>query len=419
MTFVVTNPLHYVYYPRVSSTRSIAAAGSLADEYGSALGFTQLKILNALNTVKSLIEADTESEGPYISWRSAETAKPMLGNQVALASRIESKATIRTIIDDRYFARFVELDPIDFSRRSFDELATMVNSARIVIQQDNSTGGKGTFFVHDGDSLAAVHEALRDNTQQIVVSAFVSGENRAIQCLRLRGKTFVQNWWHRDLVSVEGIYNPDVPSATRYCGAILENLPKHRIGEVYELARMVGDKIGNMGYEGVFGIDLVEPLTAEEPMILIEVNARLTAVSHLYATAMHRCGYQTDYVTLSLNSLTSAPVDLSELDEQRDLPSSYYYFKLQNLDTVSRSLSAEAKLGVYDAENLYQRFGWGINDLSEQTEFIVIPEVAHDISREPGQRTFSIIGSGDPMHNGRLSPDYRKRIAALNAVMLQ
>ncbi|MDB5162596.1 MAG: biotin carboxylase-like protein [Candidatus Saccharibacteria bacterium] len=416
VSLAVTNPLHYVYYNQLFPTRAIAAKNGPASDSADILGFDDVTYFDVESAPQALIDND-DIESDYIAWKAVDTTKRVLGNAYDTAQRLESKVNIRHVVDASLFPKFVLIEANEVSKIDYGQLVNSLGSSSFVLQIDHSTGGKGTFFIKDENDLKIVLPSLQESNQTVVASEYIKGTSRALQCIRYNGQTYFAPWWHKDLTSVEGVYNSAVDTATKYCGAILENIPSKWISKIENIIDEVNESLAAEDYYGVFGLDIVTDET-NNVVYLIELNPRFTAVSHLYATAMRAVGYKNDFLTAHVEGLTQETVDTTVFNENRMLPATYYYLKLQNLETTPMQLSDKCQLGVYDKNGTYLRLGWGIDALNSPNEIVVIPETAIGIEKKPGQRTYSIIGFNDPLDSNSLNDELKLLVRHLDSIFL-
>ncbi len=428
---VVTNPLHYAYFYRDGNAlRAIGSEEStITKEYWRELcGEAPIQLYPVKNILENIItaheEAKNSAKADYIAYRAANMPFSFLGNSFPLRDRLERKANIRSILDPALFPEFGVVEVGEVDEKDYAALADMVKSERMVIQVDYSTGSKGTYFIDsDADFLAARDDIRTANqTQRLVVSKRVVGSSFALQCFVADGKVHRMNWWHRDLVAVEGVYlssgsAPQSLGAMRYCGAVLQNIPKKYLNQVEALTHKIGAVLVTEGWRGVFGMDIVVD-DASDKIYLIEINPRFTAVSHVYATAMRALDCGSDFLTESVKELIGKPpTPFTNMDAQ--LPSSYFYLKLQNVQSEPVKLRDSCRLGVYQ-DSVYKRFGFGVAELQELNEITVIPEGDVTQSYEPGDRIFSIVGMGNPISaEGALTPETHKLIEQLRRAFVQ
>lgn len=417
-TLLVTNPLHYIYLSREFSLPAIGSThNSLLVNNAGALGFGEnLTLLDTKNSLEDLAlrwESINPNTSQYYAWKPVNLPLPFLSNSYAVASPLEDKATIRTILPAQLFPKYIVVPPEEAASLSYQGLQQKLNCSCFVVQLAHSTGGKGTFFIRTSEEFDVLRDRLLQSGQPLVCSELITGTSRALQYCLLGDQLLAVDWWHQDLVAIEGICNLAAPHATRYCGAIVENIPEAYKAQVEQLSQEVAKALTVAGYQGVFGIDVVVDEIAQK-VYLIEVNPRFTAVSHLYASLMRAVGYPQDFMTLAiLWSLgKSSSQQAGGFDVRLRLPSPYYYLKVQNLG-MSEAMFGPVKLGIYAKDGKYSRFGFDIEDLDRGDEIIVIPEGNIQTPYQPGDRIFSIIGRGNIVENGTLTIDTRRLVSTL------
>ena len=416
----VTNPLQFAYLRQQRPLNVIASRHGLMADYASELGFTdEVQLYEVANTPQALVEADATPGAAYISWKPVPVAKPVLGNAYNTTHQLEQKTLIRQLLPAELFPAFVTIPTEQVAAMEFNHLAQLLDDNNLVVQIDDSTGGKGTFLVDNAVQLEALLPQLLAAAQPLAVSRRIKGVSRGLQCMIYDGRVLGLPWWHKDLVGLAEVCKLDDPAATHYCGAVLENIPAEFQTTVQRLIERVGKFLIESGYYGIFGLDIVVD-EATGQIYLIEINPRFTAVSHLYATAMRAVGYETDFLTAHVQGLLDGPdkATADQLTVARPLPAEFYYFKLQNLSNSPVRLKDDCRLGVYSSEGRYLRFGWGIDALRQASEMVVIPEFARSLQRSSGDRVFSVIGRGDPLQTGRLSSEMTVRLEQLRQQFL-
>lgn len=416
--FLVTNPLHYLYY--LQDNRSeVKCVGSSRGPVADVLDdFTALKsssLYDVASSPEALVGADADPDASYISWRPFRSSiGRLLGAKIDVTRTIENKANIRQILQRDVFPRFLVLSVAEIKDRGYGQLLRQLATKKLVLQVPDSTGGKGTYFIADVETFRRTISQLPSDAGQMVVSAHVDGVARGLQCLVLNGKVFSTPWWHVDLVDVEGVCVSDSPNATRYCGAVVDNVPEHSVAEVKEIISKVGKSIYNSGFEGVFGIDIVVDNDSKR-IFVIEVNARFTAVSALYASIMRSMGSDCDYMTAYLRHSLGEPVQYETTKLCRfnaQLKSEYYYLKLQNTALWPVQLNAKCRLGVYSQKVAFCHSGWGVESLDNDSQLLVIPEAKRGVVRQPGERVFSVVGRGNPIKRGGLSSECSELVSS-------
>lgn len=428
---IVTNPLHYTYFykeggamPAIGSSNSTLTKKYWHELCGEA-DIQLFPVKNEPGPIADAHAAQATAPASYIMWKAVDVPYEILGVSFALRDTLERKANIRSVVEATLFPPFAILDQQAFAHLTYDSVTTMVNSPAVVLQVDFSTGGKGTYFIQSETDFKAAYDSVEqaNQTQRIVVSKLIDGESFAVQCFVSDGAVHHMNWWHRDLVGLEGVCNSDLPrsvsqakSPTRYAGAVLQNIPTKYLEQVKSLAQKVGATLIAQGYLGIFGMDIVVEQGTDK-VYLIEVNPRVTAVSHVYATAMHAVDCGTDFLTEGVKQLIGKPqTPLKNMDAQ--LPTPYFYLKLQNVYSGPVMLR-DCQLGVYQ-NSAYKRFGFGVAELTAPDEVVVIPEGDTTRPYEPGARIFSIVGTGDPIGtNGELTSAARELLDSLRDTFMQ
>jgi hypothetical protein len=417
LCLVVTNPFHFTYLRRQMDIRTIGSdANTLFKDNAEKLGFANnLTFYPVANSLKELIAAD-QSHHPadsYLTWKVVQTDAALLGNAYDLAHNLERKTFIRSLLPKGLFPDFVVVRAAEVAKMTYAGLSERLMATELVLQVDFSTGGRGTYFISNAAELEAILPSLKDEGQDIVVSKRIRGISRGVQCLISHGQTYHMDWWHQDLVGLPEICALDVPGASRYCGAVLQNIPSESVEQVHALVEKVGEILQSQGYQGVFGIDIVvESETGR--VYLIEVNPRFTAVSHMYATAMHAVGYESDFLMTAVMDTIGMSHEMPDYRQPRVLPVNYFYMKVQNTLGTNVSINGNCRLGVYDGQT-YQRFGFGVGDLQKPHEIVVIPEGNRSTQYAPGARLFSVIGTGGVIEGAELSSDGRQLVGNLRA----
>lgn len=421
-TLVITNPLNYVYFFRSGGMLPVIGSSrfTLSKKYWHELcGEASIQLYPVANRLETIIEAHEKTgngtNADYITGKAVNLPYSFLGNSFASRNSLERKASIRSLLEPDLFPEFEIVEAGGLATKEYADLTAAVHADQIVIQIDFSTGGSGTYFIESESGYLAIRDHLveTNQTQRLVVSKRIQGLSFAVQCF-LGGQSLnLTNWWHRDLVGLDGVCNnllSESAGAIRYSGAVLQNIPSKYLKSVKMLAEKVGSVIAAQGYRGIFGVDIVVEHTTDR-LYLIEVNPRVTAVSHIYAGAMHATGCETDFLTEGLKELIGQEASAFR-NVTAPLPNDYFYLKLQNIHSKPIRLNNSCKLGVYQ-DQIYRRFGFGVEELKRENEIIVIPEGDVSSPFAPGERTFSIVGVGDPTNDGSLTPHAQEMIASL------
>lgn len=373
------------------------------------LGFADIRLYDVPSTVESLIVAD-DTDSRYITWK-ATTAKADSNvlYDYELAHRLERKSVIRQLLPRQLFPAFRSMTVREAKKTAYDDLISGLEADSLVVQEDFSTGGKGTFFVSDSQQYEAALASM-DNGSIVVISRMIEGESMAVQCFAGNDKVYSMPWWHKDLVAIPGVCK-DVSGATKYCGAQLYNIPQQYRAKLHELVETVGSHLMKAGYAGVFGMDIV---VYGDIMYLIEINPRFTAVSHLYGSVMCSLGYKTDFMTAAACQATGLPVDYEDFEQEYPLEGPVSYLKLQNIQDNAVLLAANLQLGVY-REGVLHSNEHEVAGLQQPGDILVVPEADLQIAHEPGARIFSVIMRGEAIQAGELSEWAERSVSQLRS----
>ena len=369
-----------------------------------------MRLYDVPNTIEDIIKADG-MRGHYITWKATSLLQPedSLMYDYDLTHSLECKAALRRLLDAELFPEFCIIAPHEADRLTYQALVNELGTDALVVQEDFSTGGKGTYFVYNAQQLTAtLHQA--DLSQPLVISRKVQGESMGVQCFIGGGQVYYAPWWHKDLVAIDGV-SKATPGATRYCGAEISNIPVEYQAKLTGLIDVVGKCLVRLGYKGVFGIDLV---VADGDIYLIEVNPRFTAVSQLYASAMRAAGYGTDFMTEAVKQCLGLDDACVEFATKKELGMPLSYLKLQNIENHGIKLSPRLQLGLYRDGSL-DGGKYEVADLGSSEDVIVIPEADLTDVHEPGRRIFSIIFKGEAVLDGELLPEVLSRLERLRS----
>lgn len=198
--------------------------------------------------------------------------------------RFENKVEFRELFHER--VRFpgyavYRREQLPGDPASFDKL--MAGRERIVVQDEQLSGGKGTFIIANFDEYRAALEALNKLSQheRVVVSdAIESPRERSIQCCVTQYGVF-SGPLQRQIVRHPLLANMAVPEGDKFCGAQIlaadQNTDVHQ--EAERIAREIGQVLQAEGYRGIFGIDFL--MDAADELFVLEINPRITGVTPL------------------------------------------------------------------------------------------------------------------------------------------
>jgi hypothetical protein len=199
----------------------------------------------------------------------------------------ENKAKFREVFAHTLpFPLFVIYDRAELAPTGDDFLRVADGRSAFVVQDEQLSGGKGTFVVRSEDDFARALGALQrmSKSSRVVVSDIVEGaRERSIQACVTKDGVFTGPL-QRQLVGNPLLANLQAVEGDKWCGAQIYESDQysetHRTAET--AARTIGLELAKQGYHGIFGVDFL--LDAQGRLFVIEVNPRITGVTPLLAS---------------------------------------------------------------------------------------------------------------------------------------
>jgi len=158
----------------------------------------------------------------------------------------------------------------------FDELTGQYGLPFILQLPDNTLNGKGTFRIDRESDFQQVVGQIPDD-QQTKISKFVSGKDLNVSACIYGDEVLVS----APFVQLVGL--PEVSNVPLgYCGNIVTDetlIPGPTRIQLLNLTRQLGETLRDLGYFGVFGLDL---LWGEDgALYVVEINGRFQSSSFL------------------------------------------------------------------------------------------------------------------------------------------
>lgn len=287
-----------------------------------------------------------------------------------------------------------------------------------VLQDEESSGSKGTYVIKNLDDYVDAVKALKKYSQgrTIVVSKFVEGEVSSIQvCISKYG--IFSGGIQRQLTDSKYLCNPKIEGATRWCGGelgtVYPDIVQHRAQEV---ATVVGSELASHGYKGIFGIDLI--VTPDNEVYAIEINARLTGYSQAISDAQLNEG-KIPFMLLHALELGNYNYEVTDLEA---LPSAARFKKPVSYLIVNNPLDDDfvlkkyIKSGIYsfkDGKISFVKDSYSVADLKGEDTFLIFSRHNEDSLIERGKRVLKITKFGKTMSKGDLNPKTQALVAAV------
>ncbi len=331
-----------------------------------------------------------------------------LMNSPTIAHAYENKRYFRDEFADlirmpEYEIRYMnELDRAAAYRDLRDQFGSFV------LQDEESSGSKGTYVIHNQDDYVDAVKALKKYSEgrTIVVSKFVKGEISSIQvCITQFG--IFSGGIQKQLLGSKYLCNPKLTGASKWCGgevgASYPDIVQH---QAQEIATIVGSELASHGYKGIFGVDLI--VTPTNEVYAIEINARLTGYSHIISDLQ----VMEDKIPFMLLHVLELGNFRYEVTDSEALPSTSNFKKPVSLLIVNNPLEEEMTLkkyirpGVYkykDGKVEFVKEGYSLEDLKGEDTMLIFCRYNQGDVIDSGRRVIKITKFGKSISKGELN----------------
>ncbi len=327
----------------------------------------------------------------------------LLMNSPTIAHAYENKRYFRDEFADlirmpEYEIKYIgELDKAASYRELREELGSSM-----VLQDEESSGSRGTYIVHDYDQFVDAVKLLKKFSQgrSVVVSRYVAGQTSSIQvCITKYG--IFSGGIQRQLVTSQYLCNPKLEGTTKWCGGeVGVEYPDIVQHQSREIASVVGSELASHGYKGIFGVDLI--VTPDNEVYAIEINARHTGYSHIISD-MQLAEGKIPFLLLHALELGNIEYEVTDTDK---LPSAGRFKKPVSYMIINNPLEEGFEIkhtirpGIYkykDGKLEFEKEAYSISELKgEDTMLIVCKYKAGDVI-DTGKRIIKITKFGKIM----------------------
>lgn len=259
-----------------------------------------------------------------------------------------------------------------------------------MLQDEESSGSKGTYAIHDEDDYVDAVKSLKKFSQgrTVVASEFIHGEVTSIQvCITKYG--IFSGGIQRQLIDSKYLCNPKLEGATRWCGgeigAEYPDIVQHR---AQEIASVIGSELASHGYKGVFGVDLI--VTPDDEVYAIEINARLTGYSHIISD-MQMLNGKIPFMLLHVLELGNFRYEVTDSEA---LPSAARYKKPGSLMILNNQSDEDIVLKHHIRPGVYRLIG-------DKVEFVREGFTLKDSKTEDTMLIFCRYNEGEIILRGR------------------
>ena len=330
-------------------------------------------------------------------------------SMLELSKQFENKALFRRLFTDS------EINLAPYSIYTWRELVQMDDRSnllagrkKIVVQDATSSGGKGTFIVSNVSSFDKVIACMRPIDKlnhEVVVSDYVDrAVERSIQGVVTRYGVFIGPV-QRQLVVHPQLTNAVVPGAELFCGVEIRKADQQGwvVEEMTHNAQVIGKKLQQSGYRGIFGVD---SLVTHEAVYTLEVNARITGATPLLTVNYDAHRRHIPFYLLHILELTGVDYTIEDTRHANDYDDCSLiipHFMGQKPVKLIESL----KMGLYDLDVNFIQPGFAFDTERKLSGQAIIQDygmVGKEVN--PGKRLASIfLKQPATTPEGRLTPE--------------
>lgn len=335
----------------------------------------------------------------------------ILANKYEITTKLENKVYFREMFGNLVKMpefRIVETSEVDLNQEFYYELNQ--KWGKFVLQDEELSGGKGTFIINSYDDFAAAVDKLKDYSRKIVFSQFIKGKVSSIQCCATKYGN-VCTGVQQQIISDPNLVDKAAGDGV-FCGGQFgyEQFNKSTIDEAVKYGNIIGEEVYKLGYKGLYGLDIIIAENGE--VFVLEMNARITGLSLII---MMLQSDQNEIPLQLLNILELGGFEYS-IDNPQEFEQYPYkvrkgsYMLLMNKFENDIRLKGSLKPGVYKYNNNnieFVRDGFRLKEIKEDDEFIITATPNPTTVKYPGKRILRIISRDRAMdQNDKLTEKF-------------
>lgn len=336
---------------------------------------------------------------------------------VHLSKMLENKAEFR-----RLFASSLVTFP-DYtivSKNDFMDIASveaLLNGRSVVIVQDaEMSGGKGTFFVKDEASfLNAKTIMAKGSATEVVISEAVSSPSeRSIQCVATNQGVFMGPP-QIQIIDEPLLINREVVGAEKFCGVVVDVVKTTDVQRttMQKIAQFIGQKLIDMGYRGIFGIDFLVDDSGE--VFVLEVNPRITGATPLLTALYSAESYVPFYLLHILEIMKqSYQIDSGSVSfDAYDTAHSGSLMILHSQRTTRVEVVETLQTGIYSADLDLVSSSVTFDDMQDG-QYLIQSIAPVGVKASPAARLLTIYYKGSVLdEDGKISKKVRGDIESM------
>lgn len=321
-----------------------------------------------------------------------ENGWEIIGNRVSVFS--DNKIRFRKVIEELGLP-VIPGQVSKIGNVSYKELSEKYGGG-FVIQLQEESGGKGTFFIRSLRDFKECGEKIKKKfgNPEVLITKFISGSSPSLTgCVTKHGILYTNLQYQ--LLDVPGVLNPKTGNGI-FCGhdwGSSHDFPGHIIKQAYDYAERVGNYLKTNGYRGIFGLDMVMD---KERIYVVELNPRLLG-SFPVLTMIQELNREPILMGFHILEFLGEKYDLDveEVNRLIKKPKIGAQLILFNKYGTSAKNRGSLRSGVYvmeDNELKYIREGYRLGDLKGRREFILTDAIPYkNTVLKPHERVLKIL----------------------------
>jgi len=352
-------------------------------------------------------------------------------NKARINKIFENKASFRKVLNkigvQPIFGETLEF--LDFYPREYKDMAKLYGPKFVIQLPDFMLGGgKGTLFITKANDFNKFKSEIKEGIYKdkkltvVNITEFISGLSCSVACCATQYGTLVSKI-QRQIIDI-----PQIISAKKgnglFCGHVFG--PEFN-SEIIKQAQGIATKLGNymyeLGYKGIFGLDLVVD-EKNNKVYPVECNARYTGVFPMLSMIhLKNKIIPLDFFHFLEFLNIDYKVNVGELNKMYQQPISGSHIILSNTNDFSIEVENELKVGVYNFHNKTKKISWQNPEilyevLKNDNQFVLVdgvPNKGDIIKKYSGlARICHVLFRGNILRaNGQLKKKYREIVDSI------
>ncbi|MFA5004491.1 MAG: ATP-grasp domain-containing protein [Candidatus Saccharimonadales bacterium] len=317
------------------------------------------------------------------------SGRKFLMNEPKFTEHYENKALFRNKMKHAVtFPTFqiYDRDKLESSTTAYEQM--MAGRSKVVLQDEQLSGGKGTFIIGSYEQYCLALDSLRQSSRhkKVVVSDMIEGaRERSLQACITKYGVFIGPL-QRQVVANPLLANLSIAMGDKFCGAAISKADQNTLihKEATQIVRKIAADLQKDGYRGIFGVDFL--LDKTDKLYTIEVNPRITGVTPLLSALFSD---QAGIPFYLFHLLELGGYEYSIIDETANFDRDGGLLVLHSLENTTTTVSRVPHSGTYELETSGKLRFVSDNiklDTLVERQFVIQAYVAPNEVVKPGAR---------------------------------